>query len=52
VTALIINRWPQAKLRELLPDRLAIARPDLLLRDGAFRGPLLALAQHSPATSS
>ena len=52
VTALIINRWPQAKLRELLPDRLAITHPDLLLRDGTFRSPLLALAQHSPATSS
>jgi transposase len=52
VTALIINRWPQAKLRQLLPDCLAIAHPDLLLRDGALRGPLLALAHNPPATSS
>jgi transposase len=52
VTTLIVNRWPHAKLRELLPDRLAIAHPDLLLQDGALRGPLLALTQDPPATSS
>jgi transposase len=52
VTKLIINRWPHAKLRELLPDRLAIAHPDLLLRDGAFRSPLLGLVQDPPATAT
>ncbi|MDT7555326.1 MAG: transposase [Pseudonocardiales bacterium] len=51
-TKLIINNWPQAKLRELLPDRLAIAHTDLLLRDGAFRSPLLGLVQDPPATAS
>jgi transposase len=51
VTALIVNRWPHAKLRELLPDRLALAHPELLLQDGAFRGPLLGLTQDPPATA-
>jgi len=49
-TKLIINRWPQAKLRDLLPDRLAVANPELLLQDGALRGPLLGLAHNPPAT--
>jgi len=51
VTTLIINRWPQAKLRELLPDRIAIAHPDLLVQHGALRGPLLGLPQDPPATA-
>jgi transposase len=33
VTKLIINGWPKAKLRDLLPDRLAIAHPDLAVRE-------------------
>jgi hypothetical protein len=33
VTNLIINGWPQAKLRDLLPDRLAVAYPDLVVRE-------------------
>jgi transposase len=41
VTTLIITRWPNAKLRDLLPDRLAVAHPELLVQDGALRGPLL-----------
>ena len=49
-TNLIINGWPQAKLRDLLPDRLAIAHQDLLLQDGALRSPLLGL-QATPATA-
>jgi transposase len=49
-TRLIINGWPQAKLRELLPDRLALAHQDLLLTDGALRSPLLGLPP-APATS-
>lgn len=49
-TKLIINGWPQAKLRELLPDRLALAHQDLLLTDGALRSPLLGLPP-APATS-
>ena len=44
VTTLIINRWPNAKLRELLPDRLAVAHPELLVQDGALR----ALTQDPP----
>jgi len=33
VTTLIISGWPQAKLRDLLPDRLAVAYPDLAVRE-------------------
>ena len=29
VTRLIVNGWPKAKLRELLPDRILAAHPDL-----------------------
>jgi transposase len=29
VTQLIVHGWPQKMLRELLPDRIAVARPDL-----------------------
>jgi transposase len=47
-TKLILNAWPQAMLRELLPDRLAIAHTDLLLTDGALRSPLLGLLATSP----
>jgi transposase len=43
VTKLIVNRWPQSKLRDLLPDRIAIAHPDLLVRDGPIRSSLLGL---------
>ncbi len=32
VTKLIVQGWPQAKLRELLPDRLAVAYPELVPR--------------------
>jgi transposase len=52
VTNLIVNRWPQEKLRDLLPDRLAIAHPDLLLAAGAFRSPLLGPTADPPATAS
>lgn len=34
VAKLIINGWPQAKLRDLLPDRLVASYPDLVVRDG------------------
>jgi transposase len=49
-TKLIISRWPQAKLRDLLPDRLAIAHQDLILRDGPLRNPLLGPQSIAPAT--
>jgi hypothetical protein len=48
-TKLIVERWPQAKLRDLLPDRLAMAHQDLLLTDGGLRSPLLGLPP--PATT-
>jgi transposase len=32
-TKKIVHGWPQARLRELLPDRLAVKHPELLLRD-------------------
>ena len=31
VTKMLVNGWPQSKLRDLLPDRLAPAHPTLLL---------------------
>jgi hypothetical protein len=50
--ALITSRWRQAKVRELLLDGLALAHPDLLLQDGAFRGPLLAHSLFNPPAMS
>lgn len=41
VINLIVNGWPQAKLRDLLPDRQALAHPELLVRDGPLRSTLL-----------
>jgi transposase len=41
VTRLIVHGWPQAKLRDLLPDRILAAHPELYVGDQA--GPL-----HSP----
>lgn len=32
VTKMLVHGWPQSRLRELLPDRLAVKHPDLLLR--------------------
>jgi transposase len=49
-TRLIINGWLQAKLRDLLPDRLALAHQDLMT-DGALRSPLLGLPLAAPATA-
>jgi transposase len=43
VTNLIVHRWPQSKLRDLLPDRVAVSHPDLLIADGPLRSPLLGL---------
>jgi transposase len=40
VTKLIVQGWPQAKLRDLLPDRMLAAHPELFIGD---RGPLPAL---------
>jgi transposase len=33
VTKMLVYGWPQSRLRDLLPDRLAVAHSDLLLRD-------------------
>ena len=33
ITKLIVEGWPQAKLRELLPDRMLVAHPDLYIGD-------------------
>jgi len=30
---MLVYGWPQSRLRELLPDRLAVKHPNLLLRD-------------------
>jgi transposase len=51
-TKLIVNGWPQSKLRDLLPDRLALAHQDLLLTDGALRSPLLGLQAPSPPATA
>lgn len=48
---LILGGWPQATLRDLLSDRLALAHQDLLLTDGALRSPLLGLLSASPVTT-
>lgn len=32
VTKMLVYGWPQARLRDLLPDRLAVAHPAILLR--------------------
>jgi hypothetical protein len=33
VTKLLVQGWPQARLRELLPDRMLAAHPELLVGD-------------------
>jgi transposase len=43
VVNLVVKGWPQAKLRELLPDRLAVTHPELLVRDGPIRSSLLGI---------
>jgi transposase len=35
VTRLIVQGWPNARLRELLPDRMLVAYPELYVGDGA-----------------
>jgi transposase len=44
VTKLIVNGWPNAKLRDLLPDRILVAHPDLYVGD---RAPLPAIPDAS-----
>ena len=41
VTKLIGDRWPQTKLRERLPDRLAGTHPELVIRSGPLRSSVL-----------
>lgn len=45
VTKLIVNGWPQAKLRELLPDRMLASHPDLYVGDS----PALPASPGAPA---
>lgn len=40
VTKLIVNGWPYARLRELLPDRIVELHPTLRLQSSAARPPL------------
>ena len=47
ITKLIVAGWPQAKLRELLPDRLAVTRPELVPRGQAPA--VLSAAADAPA---
>ena len=47
ITKLIVAGWPQAKLRELLPDRLAVTRPELVPRGQAPA--VLSTAADAPA---
>lgn len=37
VTELIVHGWPHTKLRELLPDRMLVAHPELSVADGEVR---------------
>ena len=54
VTKLLIEGWPQKRLRELLPDRIAVIHPELRLLPAAKKNPSLpelnraALAATSP----
>jgi transposase len=41
VSKLLVERWPRAKLRDLLPDRIGAAHPEIVLRSGPFRSLLL-----------
>jgi transposase len=41
VTKLIVNGWPNARLRELVPDRIGALHPELRLVGGATRPPAL-----------
>jgi hypothetical protein len=41
VTKLLVERWPQSRLRDLLPDGIASSHQALVIRSGAFRSPLL-----------
>jgi hypothetical protein len=36
VTKLIVNGWPQAHVRDLLPDRILAAHPELYVGDPAL----------------
>jgi transposase len=47
VTRLIVRGWPQSKLRELLPDRILAAHPELY----AGEAPSLSFAPVAPALS-
>ena len=47
ITKLIVAGWPQAKLRELLPDRLGVTRPELVPRGQAPA--VLSAAADAPA---
>jgi transposase len=50
-TNLILAGWSQTKLRDLLPDRLAVAHQDLLITEGPGRGPLVGIPP-GPATTA
>lgn len=52
----IVQGWPRANLRELLPDRIVVAHPDLYIGDidehdlsGPFSAPALAAPSEPPA---
>jgi transposase len=49
VTKLIVGGWPQAKLRDLLPDRLALAYPELRVRTETIEKDLLRATRLLPA---
>lgn len=46
VTRLIVHGWPQAKIRDLLPDRILVAYPELHAREAAAQA---ALAPPAPS---
>jgi hypothetical protein len=33
VAKLVVHGWPNAKLRDLLPDRMLVAHPELFIGD-------------------
>jgi transposase len=49
ITRLIVDGWPQRRLRDLLPDRILVAHPELLVGEQPVAPPPSAARHPSPA---
>lgn len=49
VTKLILDGWPQKKLRDLLPDRIAVSHPEVLVKSKQAAPPAPAAAATLPS---